>query len=740
MTEHADQPRQPLILPSRWLSGALATVVLVASLLLVLAYWRSAQLGGLRTAEQDFHASNQRIVGVLQQRLVNYELLARGGASLQASLPRPSRTQWQRYVAGLQLTERFAAVQALGFAIDLRPGQLGALQQVLPGIAFARPGDARELHALVLYVAPEVGANLRATGVDLATEPARREAMQQSAIDGRLRMSAPVRPIVADAGVRAEEMALFAPVYAGDAPEPGKAAIAGSRPLALRGWVFVQVRVHEFIDRALRGVDRDGAMRLVDVTGPSPQVAYLDPAFLGEQAMQLAEGRRPAFTQSLELEAMGRRWRLDFESAPVAQVNDELPGLQMTLLFGVAGSLLLFAIALVMVRTQAHARSMAERMSDSYRRSEQRFRSAMQYSAIGKALLDRDGRILHANPAMVQILGSSEQALEGSLLGQHFVDGEGEAMRTVERQALSEDGAYRVTRRLRRSDGEVRHASLTFSTVPGERGESFASLVQVEDVTERLRAEARVQALNRTLEARVALRTRELSHANQELEAFAYSVSHDLRAPLRSIDGFSRLLTERYRDAIDASGQDYLGRIRNASARMSDLIDALLKMSRVSRGELQVAQVDLSAMAKDIATELRNADPARSVAFDIQPGLLVSGDPALLRNLMDNLLGNAWKFTAHTKDARIAVGGDHSGEIFVRDNGAGFAPEYAAKLFRPFQRLHTADQYAGHGIGLASVKRIVERHGGSIRAEGQVGQGATFWFRLPEERGAGSED
>lgn len=355
----------------------------------------------------------------------------------------------------------------------------------------------------------------------------------------------------------------------------------------------------------------------------------------------------------------------------------------------------------------------------------------MRYSAIGKALLDRDGRIVEANPAMGQILGINEQALVGTTLGQHFVDGEYDTMRTVEREALSE-GAYRVTRRLRRSDGDVRHASLTFAMVPGEVGEHFASLVQVEDVTERMRAEARVQALNRTLEARVALRTRELSHANQELEAFAYSVSHDLRAPLRSIDGFSRLLSERYRDSIDVSGQDYLKRIRSASARMSDLIDALLKMSRVSRGELKYAQVDLTAMAHDIAAELRNSEPSRQVAFDIAPGLVAQGDPALLRNLMDNLMGNAWKFTRACKDARIEVGRNGEGEFFVRDNGAGFATEYAAKLFRPFQRLHTQAEYAGHGIGLASVKRVVERHGGSIRAEGEVGKGATFVFGLPQ--------
>ena len=731
MSESPEESRPLGALRSRLTSHALASLVLVASLLLVLAYWRGAQQSGLRNAELDFQSSNLRVMSVLQQRLINFELLARGGASLQASLPQSSRAQWQRYVAGLDLARRFPAVESLGFAIDVRPGQLGALQQVLPGIAFAEPADQDELHALVLYVSPEVGPNQQVMGIDLAAEPARRAAMERSAADGRMRMSAPVPPIFPKDGAAADEIAIFAPVFATDITEPQ--ALASRATPALRGWVFLQAHVAEFIAVSLQGAPRKERLRLVDVTDAGERIAYTESGFLGTDAAELSEGRRPAFTQSLEMDALGRRWRLDFESASTADVRNAIPGLRLTLLGGVLGSLLLFAIAWVLARTQTRAQELAESMSDSYRRSEQRFRSAMQYSAIGKALLDREGRIVGANPSLAQILGSTEQALQGTLLGQHFVDGESDLVRTVERQALSDDGAYRVTRRLRRSDGDVRHASLTFATVPGEQGEAFASLVQVEDVTERLRAEARVQALNRTLEARVELRTRELSHANQELEAFAYSVSHDLRAPLRSIDGFSRLLNERYGDVIDSGGHDYLQRIRNASARMSDLIDALLKMSRVSRAELKATRVDLSAMAQDIATELRNAEPERDVRFDIEPGLALNGDPVLLRNLVDNLLGNAWKFTAGTADARIQMGRNPQGEVFVRDNGAGFDPEYASKLFRPFQRLHAQKEYSGHGIGLASVRRIVERHGGTVRAEGKPGQGATFYFQLPAE-------
>ena len=728
MPSNLEPPEQaPPAARHGWISHALATVVLVASLLLVLVYWHNMQERGLRTAEADFQSTNRQVLRLLQQRIINFELLVRGGASLQTSLPRPSREQWQRYVAGLDMVMRFPSVQALGFALDVNAQQLDALRQALPGVVWGASTpdftDAQGRHALVLYAAPEQGANKGISGIDLAAHPGRRHAMEQAATTGELRISAPVPPILAAEDDPAREFVVFAPVYA-----PGR---DGPHLQDLRGWVFIEVDAAGFVRAALQAFERASQLRIVDATDGEGRLVYADQDFLGELAGELDDSMRPAFVQSLRLDIMGRHWRVDFESEPMAEVRNTIPGLRTTLLGGLLGSLLLFGIALNLARTQSRAEALAAQMSASYRRSEQRFRSAMRYSAIGKALLDRDGRIVEANPAMGQILGINEQALVGTTLGQHFVDGEYDTMRTVEREALSE-GAYRVTRRLRRSDGDVRHASLTFAMVPGEVGEHFASLVQVEDVTERMRAEARVQALNRTLEARVALRTRELSHANQELEAFAYSVSHDLRAPLRSIDGFSRLLSERYRDSIDVSGQDYLKRIRSASARMSDLIDALLKMSRVSRGELKYAQVDLTAMAHDIAAELRNSEPSRQVAFDIAPGLVAQGDPALLRNLMDNLMGNAWKFTRACKDARIEVGRNGEGEFFVRDNGAGFAPEYAAKLFRPFQRLHTQAEYAGHGIGLASVKRVVERHGGSIRAEGEVGKGATFVFGLPQ--------
>jgi light-regulated signal transduction histidine kinase (bacteriophytochrome) len=243
-------------------------------------------------------------------------------------------------------------------------------------------------------------------------------------------------------------------------------------------------------------------------------------------------------------------------------------------------------------------------------------------------------------------------------------------------------------------------------------------------------AQAELQKTN----AELVQLTSKLEAANKELEAFSYSASHDLRAPLRSIDGFSQVLLEDYGSTMDALGQDYLQRIRMATQRMADLIDALLELSRVTRAELSRKPLDLTAMARIIAEELRRQEPARAVEFALAEDLTVSGDPRLLRVVLENLLGNAWKFTAKKEQTRIEIGSlrqpDGVLAYFVRDNGAGFDMQYAQKLFGAFQRLHRVGEFAGTGIGLATVQRIIHRHGGRIWAEGVVDHGATFYFTL----------
>jgi PAS domain S-box-containing protein len=237
------------------------------------------------------------------------------------------------------------------------------------------------------------------------------------------------------------------------------------------------------------------------------------------------------------------------------------------------------------------------------------------------------------------------------------------------------------------------------------------------------------------LERQVAERTAHLEVANKELEAFSYSVSHDLRAPLRSIDGFSQLLLDGCRDQLNDQNKDYLDRIRKATQCMGRLIDDLLNLSRVSRGDVVRQQVDLSVLADAVAADFLANQPQREVDFLISPDLKVQGDPALLQIVMQNLLGNAWKFTANCPKARIEFGSqmqDNRKVYFVRDNGVGFDMNYVGKLFSPFQRLHSDKEFPGTGIGLATVLRIIRRHGGTVWAEGKVGEGTTVYFTVSE--------
>jgi signal transduction histidine kinase len=261
---------------------------------------------------------------------------------------------------------------------------------------------------------------------------------------------------------------------------------------------------------------------------------------------------------------------------------------------------------------------------------------------------------------------------------------------------------------------------------------SFA-LDFIEHDRRRRLAEQKLEQMNAELEQRVAERTRLLEAANKELEAFSYSVSHDLRAPLRSIDGFSQILGRKLGDQLDATGKDYLLRIQRASQRMGELIDDLLKLARVSRAELKKENMDLSRIARDVIEELQARAPGRQVEVAIEDGVVAQADGRLIRGVLENLLGNAWKFTARQDAARIAFGRceiDGRTVCFVRDNGAGFDMQYANKLFGAFQRLHKTEEFEGTGVGLATVQRIINRHGGRVWAEGAVGEGATFYFTL----------
>jgi PAS domain S-box-containing protein len=375
-------------------------------------------------------------------------------------------------------------------------------------------------------------------------------------------------------------------------------------------------------------------------------------------------------------------------------------------------------------------------VEEALRESEAKFRTAIANAAIGFSMSTPDGHFIDANPAYCRITGYSVEELRGRTSpNMIYGDDRAENLRLIAAMLAGEIPDFVIENRYLRNDGRFIWVRKSVSLVRDDAGAPRWIITLVEDIDERKRAEAEIQHLNTDLERRVTERTAELTAANRELDSFAYAVSHDLRSPLRAMCGFSQVLLEDYHDLFNPQARSYLEHIDHASRRMSDLVDGILTLSRSTRGEMRRDKVDLGEMARRILDDLARIEPGRQVMVEVEAGLWAWGDARMLDAVLANLLGNAWKYTAHVAQARIRVYSeqrDGAPWFCIADNGAGFDMAYGKRLFQPFQRLHRQDEFPGLGIGLATVQRIVHRHGGQIEAHGETGKGAVFSFTLPQ--------
>ncbi|WP_026604051.1 ATP-binding protein [Methylomonas sp. 11b] len=377
-----------------------------------------------------------------------------------------------------------------------------------------------------------------------------------------------------------------------------------------------------------------------------------------------------------------------------------------------------------------------ERNAASLNESEARFEATFEQAAVGIALVAPDGRWLRVNRKLCEIVAYSHDELSKLSFQDITHPDDLDTDLAYLRQLLAgEISTYSMEKRYIRKGGELLWINLTVALVRNADASPNYFISVIEDIADRKLAEEEIRRLNNDLEQRVASRTAELSAANRELDSFAYAVSHDLRAPLRAMSGFSQALAEDYGDQLPDEAQVFLKQIEIASNKMSELIDGLLQLSRTTRGVLELDRIDLSALAERVLADLQREQPERRVMTQVQAGMAVSGDRRMIEALIRNLLENAWKYTANTTQASIRFYTEQVGgatRFCIADNGAGFDMAHAGRLFQPFQRLHRQEEFPGIGIGLATVQRIVFRHGGTIEASGAPGEGAVFCFTLPE--------
>lgn len=707
-------------------------VVCVLSLMLTGTIWYWARSFEHEVAQERFNRRVEIVRSAVIARLEAYERTLVGASALLMSMGDVGREQWKGYVDRLRIAQRYPGIQGLGYAVHLRPDMLAAHERRIRAEGFpeyaVRPVGPRDEYTAIVYLEPFDARNRRAFGYDMFSEPMRHAAMARARDSGEASLSSRVVLLQeTDQDVQAGFL-MYLPVYRAGLPIESVA----QRRAALSGYAYAPFRANDFMRGLLGGRQMDLLFELYAAERPvATKLLYT--------SQVRKEDMWPSFTKDVPIEFGGERWSLRVWSEP--ELEAEMRSLTPRAVL-VGGGLTTVLVTLLMAamaslrKSNLRLESRVEERTAEARSSEERLRlmtaNIKDYAII---MLAPNGRVMTWNAGAQRLMGYSEDEIVGAP-GACFHTSEdvatgkvGQLLEMAESKGISEDEGWRV-----RKDGTRFYAEAVITAIRDRFDQLLGFAEIIHDITERKAAEAEILSLNTGLEQHVAERTSELQAANRELESFAYAISHDLRAPLRAMIGFSQALQEDFGADLPAEARGFLDQIAIGGRRMGELVDGLLTLSRSTRGELRRDVVDLSAMAERILTEFASTEPQRRVSWAISPGLTARGDSRMLEIVLRNLLENAWKYTERKAEASIRVYeekiGDGATMYCVSDNGAGFDMAHAGRLFKPFQRLHRQEEFAGTGIGLATVMRIVHRHGGEIRAEGIPGQGAKFCFCL----------
>jgi PAS domain S-box-containing protein len=674
--------------------------------------------------------------GSLQSALKSYLTLldsVRGLAMAKVSM---NREQFHAYAETLNLSQNYPGIQGLGLAIKINAAQKKEVADKMrtQGEAAFRiwPESDKSTFCPVILLEPQDARNQAMIGYDMFAETVRRTAAERAGQTGQPTATTKLTLLPETEAGSPSGFLVYAPVYrAGKPPDTLEA-----RATNLLGFVYCVFRADDFFKAVFETQAGPAiALRIYDDLQVTEEHLLHDS---DRSAAQLPPD--PQFTSTNIVAVADRRWALVCSARPEFALETGIHPTPPTLLGGVVMSLLLFGFT----RAQTRARATAEEHTAQLQQSEQRFRHLFENGPLPMWVYDVETlRFLDVNMAASEHYGYSRDEFLAMTIEdiRPADDLPGEAGTHA---SAAPNPAKLGIRKHRKKDGTVIQVEITAHDLllDGRRGR----LVLANDVTARMQAEEEVRRLHEALEQRVRDRTAQLEAAVKELDAFAYTVSHDLRAPLRGTDGFARILLEDFASELPPEAQRYLKLVRQSSQQMGRLIDDLLAFSRLSRQPLKKQNVTLDRLIKQCLEDLLRVREERPIETVIHPLPDCHGDPALLKQVFTNLLGNALKYTRGKTPALIEVGcrtaDDVAAEqiVFVKDNGVGFDMQYAGKLFGVFQRLHRTEEYEGTGVGLAIVQRIIHRHGGRVWAESAVNQGTIFFFSLPKYKPAQPEE